>query len=176
MIMKHQLLNPFKSPPFRVAVFLCSHLPWSWNSSNGYDVTNLLLEGRSGSVDFEDWRSAADSVPTGERSDAYLTDLPESIQQRIREKADSLDDMDIPQFRRFHPRVGVEKISMPTVHLYGVEDEYCKQSLALVELCEKSTTQVIEHPGGHEIPRDGETIKMIGNAIQRAVTRAELMM
>ena len=76
----------------------------------------------------------------------------------MREKANSLGDVEIPRSRRFHSQIMQEKISIPTVHLQGLTDDYYDQGLALVELCDQNLVQTMQYPGGHGIPRDKDIL------------------
>ena len=64
------------------------------------------------------------------------------------------------------------RIDIPTAHIYGDKDEYFKQSLALVGLCDMGAAKVFDHGGGHFLPRDQWMAKKMGEVVRYALDRA----
>lgn len=65
-----------------------------------------------------------------------------------------------------------EKISIPTVHAWSLNDtDYPGQSAQLVQICEASNRVEALHGAGHGVPSQGEDLMGIVDAIQRTMTR-----
>ena len=67
------------------------------------------------------------------------------------------------------------RMSIPTAHILGGQkDRYIAQSRALVDLCEKnSKAKVIDHEGGHTVPRIEAIARRIAKYIMWAGARAK---
>ena len=173
MILRHQLEKPFDPPLFRFAIFMCSSLPFSWGDDYGFDVTSLMLAGQSAISDLSEWQRASMNEPAlGEDT---LNSLPPQMRERARLRIQAIMDNEevLGKHRRFHAEATTERIKIPTVHVYGAKDEAQDQSLALLNLCDSESSQVVKHEGGHELPRAAS--QDIAKAIQRAAVRADFM-
>jgi pimeloyl-ACP methyl ester carboxylesterase len=176
LLLKHQIENPFDPPPFRLAIFLCASLPFSWTAEHGFDVTTLMLLGQAATGDFAQWQHASAQKPATP-SDSTLLSLP--IQQRVQaqKRIEALrgSSNESCLYRRFHPEDGAKtRIQIPTVHVIGARDEmFREQSVKLAELCDERMAETVTHAKGHEVPR--EACQDIARAIQEAATRAEFM-
>lgn len=53
----------------------------------------------------------------------------------------------------FSPNTFPIRISIPTLHVLGAEDQFEEHSRALIKLCQADRTEVFSFEGGHEIPR-----------------------
>ena len=56
-------------------------------------------------------------------------------------------------YQMYHASVDEIRISIPTVNILGRQDQWRLHSKDLVDLCARDLTTMIEHDGGHEIPR-----------------------
>ncbi|KAJ5358479.1 uncharacterized protein N7496_010892 [Penicillium cataractarum] len=170
-ILKAQASDSLAPPPFRLAIFICSSLPFSTDPSAGFNITRLYETGGDMlTSDLAYWKSFAGAAPpttiphvncglNGTLSDAHL---------------DPTDTV-----HRYHPLANTvaNRIDIPTVHIYGRDDPYKGQSVALLGLCssQQDLTYSYEHPGGHNVPTMETVSKNISNLIRKAVTRSELM-
>lgn len=57
-------------------------------------------------------------------------------------------------YQMFHATVDDVRISIPSAHIIGARDEWRLHSLDTAKLCQRESVTVVEHHGGHEIPRD----------------------
>ena len=73
------------------------------------------------------------------------------------------------------PCTNIDRIQIPTVHVYGTKDGWKSQSLQLVDLCEPGVREIVEHASGHEIPMQSEMGQKISGLIQDAAARSETL-
>lgn len=75
--------------------------------------------------------------------------------------------------RFFHPSYTEEKISIPTVHVLGAEENPAVKRLAEVakQLCAREKVIEVRHKGAHEIPSRSEGV----DAVVRGIERADFM-
>ncbi|KAL4971258.1 serine hydrolase FSH [Aspergillus desertorum] len=167
--------------PFRLAMFICSSLPFSTDDSAGVDITTLYESGGDMiTSDIAYWKSFA-------RADRNGVRLPSSARMNCGLNG-TLSDTDLdPTDRvfRYHPAVPDSPcgLQIPTVHVYGRNDPYRGQSMALEAFCRAAShdpalpdmTYSYEHPGGHTIPTLEAVSRQISGLVLQAVTRSELM-
>ncbi len=65
--------------------------------------------------------------------------------------------------------VAATTIAIPTVHVLGLSDSYRPFGLDLAKLCDRKTAVVVEHPMGHEIPKEKVVVDKTVKAIEGAV-------
>ncbi len=60
-----------------------------------------------------------------------------------------------PLYQMFHPSTDAVRIGIPTAHIYGrdARDAWRPHAMDLVEMCGTHGRMVLEHDGGHEVPR-----------------------
>lgn len=56
-------------------------------------------------------------------------------------------------YHMYHSSVDSVRIKIPKVHVYGRRDRWRLHSKDLVRLCSRDLATVVEHDGGHEIPK-----------------------
>ena len=59
-------------------------------------------------------------------------------------------------YQMFHASVDEVRIASPTVHLFGRKDKWRLHSVDVVKLCQPQRAQVVEHDGGHEVPKSAD--------------------
>jgi hypothetical protein len=63
-------------------------------------------------------------------------------------------------------------ISLPTVHIWGSKDDFCKDAPRVIaDLCASDVRHVFIHDGGHEIPggKDKQAVTSSVHVIRRAI-------
>jgi pimeloyl-ACP methyl ester carboxylesterase len=80
------------------------------------------------------------------------------------------------QVRRLDPAVDGQPISIPTAHIWGMQDRLQSECRAVSELSDKASRSVFIHDGGHSLPSSSSPGAIAGavQAIRRAVTTAML--
>ena len=66
------------------------------------------------------------------------------------------------------------KISLPTLHVLGTEDQFEEHSQAVVKLCQPDKAEVLAFEAGHEIPRSEAFLQKCGNMFELVVMMASL--
>lgn len=66
----------------------------------------------------------------------------------------------------------VMKIRIPTLHVAGKTDPCVEHGRALAEMCEEADRTVLEHAGGHEMPRAVGSIAELASALSMLMGRA----
>lgn len=186
-MLHHQASRPHENPPFRLAVFICSSLPYSIDGVHGVDLyarTSAAATLRDLSIDV--------------RVDPQLRYPPPSLSGSTSNSG--LGDLrDFSPIRRFLPEVDRVRISIPTVHIIGkgnetrfarslvwnasdfvlvaaiTGDKYLHQGLRLAKLCEGSKAIMYQHPEGHTIPRRKDVSVAISQSIQRAAMMSSFL-
>ena len=57
------------------------------------------------------------------------------------------------------------RINIPTVHIYGIKDPRYTSSMQLAHFCAADKRRVLDHGGGHEVPRTTRVSNEIAEAI-----------
>lgn len=138
--------------PFKCAVFFCATAPFNVESAT--------------------FRSMDDGTF---RDEVTGEDVTAEIAANI---PDLLDRKKFPSqgksMIRPYPSDGSIEIPLPTVHVYGRNDGYYPQSRNLVEMCQSSDREVLEHKGGHSIPWEQGITSRIVDLLRRLVHAVEL--
>ncbi|KAE9380744.1 hypothetical protein N431DRAFT_477623 [Stipitochalara longipes BDJ] len=66
------------------------------------------------------------------------------------------------------------RISIPTFHVIGAEDQFQEYSRALIGLCQADKTEVFTFEGGHEIPRSKADVQKCVDMLDMVVMMASL--
>lgn len=173
---------------FKFAIFLSGHLPYSPDKRFGINLADILAKaGISPDLLREIQRLnplqymplIADSVIN---ACSEKTDSPSSGEERsctVKASNNSFCHVD-PQtesetsFIIHHSVIFRQsRISIPTVHIYGLNDPMLPQARLLTQLCSTMTYKVVEHEGKHEVPRSQESLDRCQSAIDWALARAE---
>ncbi|GME51597.1 serine hydrolase FSH [Neofusicoccum parvum] len=125
-------------PPFKFAVLFGAPLPFTHTTQHGIDLRRAF--GASATVP-----TTSTSIPTHL---AAGPDGPAAVDAFEPARADAF-------YQMYHASVDEVRIRVPTVHVIGARDQWRRHSLDLIELCAKEVAFVLEHDGGHEIPRRG---------------------
>ena len=83
-------------------------------------------------------------------------------------KTGTMDDFP----RIFHPLAVKERVTIPTVHVYGKEDPIANQSALVVRLCDKKKSKTIVYEGGHYGPTSLSDLRAIAAAIEWAMQKS----
>jgi Serine hydrolase (FSH1) len=75
-------------------------------------------------------------------------------------------DSSTPFLWRYSKDTKNARIDVPSAHIYASNDSYYQQSRCLRELCLPQNLEVLEHRGGHDIPRDRNTTSKMVQCIQ----------
>lgn len=87
---------------------------------------------------------------------AYLKGEDELEDSSSSDDDDSQPALQLPRgiyYQMYHSSVDSVRINIPTVHVYGRRDKWRLHSKDLVKLCPRELATVVEHDGGHEIPK-----------------------
>lgn len=76
--------------------------------------------------------------------------------------------------RRYHPEEDGLRISIPTAHIVGHNDDEHDRQLLLHGLCDSRRATIYDHGGGHEIPRNPSAVKGMTDAICHVIGEAYL--
>ncbi|KAK4096771.1 hypothetical protein N658DRAFT_510930 [Parathielavia hyrcaniae] len=64
------------------------------------------------------------------------------------------------------------RIEIPTLHIVGCDDPYLAGSMALYNMCDEDTAELLDHGRGHTVPRDADSIRLVCEAVKRLVAKA----
>jgi len=81
---------------------------------------------------------------------------------------DSFGKRDFPRF--FNAVYTEQRLPIPTVHVYGTQDDPAPRHLAQIaqKLCDPDRVIVVENPGVHEIPHRHPDVDNVAKAIEKA--------
>ena len=68
-----------------------------------------------------------------------------------------------------------ERIHIPTVSVIGKQDPIAYAGLLLYNLCDRNKASLIEHEGGHVVPRDLENKARMLHSVRRAINKGRMM-
>ncbi|KUI66655.1 hypothetical protein VM1G_02158 [Cytospora mali] len=162
MILHHQLENPRSAEPlFRFAIFLASPMPFARTLDYGIDTRKYFgLAGVLKPIRAD----CMDKIPLYLLPDkAYLRGAAELDGDQAANPAETF-------YQMFHPSADTERICIPTAHVYGLQDPWCRHSADMVLLCDQSVVSVLVHDGGHDVPKDltEEMSDLIENTVGKA--------
>ena len=151
--LRHQIQNPSEPPLFRIAIFICSPIPFSQSLDVGIDARKYF-----GLRDIQ--RPSRPGCST-DVPEYLITDPAYLKSENNSDDSSSSDDDSQPAlqlsrgiyYQMYHSSVDSVRINIPTVHVYGRQDKWRLHSKDLVKLCASDLTTVFEHDGGHEIPK-----------------------
>lgn len=55
--------------------------------------------------------------------------------------------------------------------IVGCDDPYIHGAMALFNVCDEDTAELFDHGKGHTVPRDARTLRELGDAVQRMVSK-----
>nr|POE88311.1 hydrolase fub4 [Quercus suber] len=77
--------------------------------------------------------------------------------------------------RPYHFACTETRIGIPTLHVIGKADTYYAQGRDLWRLCDNKESVLLEHVGGHDIPRDERTVREVVVAAERMIERGSMV-
>lgn len=141
LILEHNKTNPGHDL-FKFAIFVCATLPFNVDDYRGLESWKLA---KSGDVKF---------------SHEFAGEVD------VKEPLGFPDGLDEPILGRYHPaKTPKDTIKVPTFHLVGRADPYGPQSETLAAMCEPAQRSVMEHVGGHRVPKDAKTSSIVAKSI-----------
>jgi hypothetical protein len=143
-------------------VFIAGGLPLSPSPERGQDMTIEL-------------RAAEKS------GDLLLSPLQEKEQDIVMER-NSTPDTGMNKNESIDSRIfsfdpdcfSAARISIPTVHIIGLNDPWAKYSRSLVRLCLADSSKVHFHNGAHDVPRSDAALRQCAEQIEAAIGMAHL--
>ena len=135
-----------------MAIFLCSPIPFSQSLDFGIDARRYF--GLRGKL-----KPSRPGCPT--TVPEYLITDPAYLKSQNELDEDSSDSDDAPTYHHpreiyyqmYHASVDRIRINVPTANILGRQDQWRLHSKDLADLCARNLTTLVEHDGGHEIPR-----------------------
>jgi predicted esterase len=203
-ILHHASQHGFERPPFTFAFFLASTLPFSPDLSPSFDVMLRSLASQeleatngvtpspsvlSGSLiapaeNDGPWKlKSADGTPMTVRQLVNSSDRLEGLvfaalndTENARAALTSLDADPSSEnsCRPFHPLWTSARITMPTLHLIGRDDLFNRQARVLYDLCSINERAIVEHSGGHEVPKEERVLASLISQALHVVERSKL--
>jgi pimeloyl-ACP methyl ester carboxylesterase len=182
LILKHQIEKPFSGPLFRFAIFISGALPFTWSSSVGQDVFNLLIGENPLNTTASEWRRLVEYEPGPPESFSFnnsagkiLTDMFPTWKERRQRLVDIVRDPGNAHLkpRCFHPDLHDERINIPTAHVWGSQDIFRPHAVNLFKLCDPTVAAVYEHGGEHDVPYSLEDSKLASEAVQKTILRSK---
>ncbi|KAI9842019.1 MAG: hypothetical protein M1837_007515 [Sclerophora amabilis] len=199
MILHHQIERPSEPPLFRVAIFICSPLPFSSGLHHGIDartyfglkatkplstcrptkVPEYLIpkdpyfmrgDNEAAHKDSSKQSKKSPAAASAHRSPHLLNDGHVSVSRKTNQQND--EQISGPHWQMFHPTVDTVRISIPTAHIGGQKDFWRPHSNDLMKLCDGRLASVFEHDGGHEVPKFAS--EEICDVIETVVAKADL--
>jgi len=149
-------------PPFKLAIFFNSVMPFSPSENVGSNISEeiKMLEKR--------YTKFLQGVSTS---------LLENEDDASESCSSSSDESDIEPTRSifgFSPETFPTRISIPSLHIIGRQDQFSDHSKALVKLCRPDKAEVLIVDGGHELPRTAAGLDKCAELFELMVTMASL--
>lgn len=163
--------------PFEFAICFSSVLAVSASPSYGDAVIRKLI---SRELDFT---SAIDRSHLDADENA-LADVITRVLKPAKDHNAMLPDFDLDVYTRGDgtqaPKIMIEalldrKLAIPTVHMTGKRDASFMRDMSEVtrRLCDEGVMKVLEHPGGHQPPKDSSSIRDAIRAMDWANIQAQ---
>lgn len=141
LILEHNKTDPSHAL-FKFAIFVCATLPFNADDCKG----------------LESWKFAKSGKAKLQHEFAGEVEVQEPL--------GFPDDLSEPILGRYHPdKTPMDTIKIPTFHLVGKIDPYGPQSETLAAMCEPAQRSVMEHSGGHRVPKDAKTSSIAAKSI-----------
>ncbi|CRG86019.1 hypothetical protein PISL3812_03022 [Talaromyces islandicus] len=151
-LLHHCKDSPSDPPPFKFAIFVCGGpLLQELDQKLGFTIPEQVW-----TLDQASRRALSQRADTAailkHGSDRWQNDLHELTDLSAQELAEMLS--------------GPYRINIPTVHIVGAKDPRNFAGYQLHALSHPDARKMYEHPGGHDIPRDGTTSTTIANLVR----------
>ncbi|KAF1993036.1 hypothetical protein P154DRAFT_106180 [Amniculicola lignicola CBS 123094] len=125
---------------FKAAIFIGSPIPFAKAAQVGIDARAY----------FGIRNTLPNAHARPNRIPPHLVTDPAYLRNPAQLERASCDDV---QYQMFHPTVDEVRIRLPTGHVMGMQDKWFCHSKDLVGLCQENSKVVLQHHGGHEVPR-----------------------
>nr|POE87421.1 hydrolase fub4 [Quercus suber] len=200
MLIHHTLTTPGDQPPFTFAILFSGNLPFSPDHSLYLNMwMNLVAKHETTTISPDLPGDSATSVPIGngatqhhssgpnglgsnsnvltnllgpaqDMHELLFASLSNSSNGRAVLEAFQIDPSSSKSCRPYHPQWIEARVRVPTLHIVGKIDPFAAQAYRLYDLCSSDARHMIEHPGGHDVPRDGRPMNV---AVERALETIE---
>lgn len=125
---------------FKAAIFIGSPIPFARTTQVGIDARSYF--------------GVPNTLPNAHarpsRIPPHLLTDPAYLRNPAQLERVSCDNV---QYQMFHPTADEVRITLPTGHVMGMQDKWLCHSKDLVGLCQEDCRVVLQHHGGHEVPR-----------------------
>ena len=167
IMLTEALKNPGKQP-FKMGVFLSSTMPFDFGSG----ILRLKDDGVNGlkATHFEN----GSQVPSpGQHEVDWINDcrskgvIEEFEARRLQYQRTGVVEVDV--LLRYNPVTHTQRLRLPTVHVIGVKDAYADHGRDLYGMCDTRQATLISHDGGHQLPRQTNSVVKVADAIVKAV-------
>lgn len=175
------------SPPFKFAICISSTIPISGDPScykellRGISIS--LIEKKLDAQQTIFVNCLTQSFQSGKKVGAIESDLDDDFlkvgkaageQWRHDEDSDRNDFLTDLIPRVMHPDLLPQRLRIPTVHVTGKQDLPFMNEMADLarRLCDPKLVRIVQHSGGHSIPRKPSEILQVVQALEWAVDRA----
>jgi pimeloyl-ACP methyl ester carboxylesterase len=88
---------------------------------------------------------------------------------------ESLHLLETPRVFGFLPHEFPCRISIPTLHVIGKDDQFAEHSQTLVELCQPDKAEVMVVEGGHDLPRSKQGLDECARLFDMVTLMGRLM-
>lgn len=176
LILHRQLVNEI--PLFRVAIFICSPVPFSRSLDYGIDTRKYFgLIGGGVPIPAPPRLNCPDTVPSHLVTDVHYLNGEEEIEDELiitkmqerREASYNVGQRTGTYYQMFHPSVDEVRIEIPTANIFGRRDAWRLHSMDLMRLCDPLMTTTMEHAGGHIVPQNQAEIEEMCDVIETAI-------
>ncbi|KAI4101559.1 MAG: hypothetical protein L6R37_004885 [Teloschistes peruensis] len=153
------------APLFQLAIFICASLPFD------LDAPPVVVKKSSGGcLQFLDGTASSGGWEISQPS----VGAQSIIQEFHAQGYNGLLEDGMHVLRRYHPKMppGANlNMGVPTVNIVGKKDGYYQQGLSLAKLGGSRGTVVLDHGGGHEVPRDLLSVRKMTKVVQDAIEK-----
>jgi hypothetical protein len=141
-----------REPPFKIAAFFNCVMLFSPSDEIGSDIGKEVRKMEGKHAAFLEGRAV--EAPTADKNESETNNAP------------------YKNIYRFPADTFPVRISIPTLHVLGTEDQFEKYSQELIKLCQPDRTEVVAFEGGHEIPRSEVVLQKCWNMFELVVMMA----
>lgn len=183
ILLARQIEQPYTPPPFRIAIFICSALPYSPSPVIGLDISREFpaIEAKMaaflGISDGEDHTGAwGVKKIDGEATASWPSSSSSSMDSLDESSRSSSDSGSAPKTYGFGFGLGPKsrqaeaRIYIPTVHIIGRVDPWADHSALVRDSCQKDKMYTKYHAGGHEVPKTESELDECAGLINLAIS------
>jgi pimeloyl-ACP methyl ester carboxylesterase len=177
-LQKHHLTQV---PLFRFMILMGGNLPYSADYDEGLDVTDWIAFHRMpllASADLDEIRAFNEWAPDNQdkRPDPMDKTGISPILHKIMDQHVS-GEFDRRKFdsRLLHPEVTKLRVTVPTLHVLGSQDDAYKGAQNMLQLCDPKYRLQYTFEGGHEIPRAKTDLVKIKEMIEKTVQTSVML-